>query len=449
MIKKISFVLFLLINLVGMTHALIISEIMYDPEGSDTGHEWIEVFNNSSSSIDLTQYKFFENNTNHSISISQGNVNISPNGYAIIADNPANFIADYPSFTGSLFDSAFSLSNTGETFSLKDSGQSVVFSTSYTATSTANSTGGTYNYATSSYEVYLATPGTESDKRSVSVASGNSSNGVNSAVVNLYTSDPGRRTYLLGDLYLLAPHEIYGVAGSDIDFNLKVLDKNKAPIITNTYWSFGDGTGSYGATGTHRYVFPGKYDALVEVDVPAGFGIEKIKVNVVKPDVSIVDIQNNPPSLTIKNNGDDEIDLQYASIKSEEGVFPLSKHLLLSPQAEVKISGMSIGFRNLTNPKIVFSNGEVITQYSSSTHFLVTNIKYDLPSVTLSTTTKSTPVKVVATKNLLQNKVLSTSTATSSSARIDLLSLATTSPRSGAPATTTSWLRKIFYFFYE
>ncbi len=36
---------------------LVINEIMYDPAGSDGAREWIEVFNDTTSSLDLTTYK--------------------------------------------------------------------------------------------------------------------------------------------------------------------------------------------------------------------------------------------------------------------------------------------------------------------------------------------------------------------------------------------------------
>ena len=38
-------------------HSQQISEIMYDPAGSDTGNEWIEIFNNTTSSKIMTGSK--------------------------------------------------------------------------------------------------------------------------------------------------------------------------------------------------------------------------------------------------------------------------------------------------------------------------------------------------------------------------------------------------------
>ena len=67
--------------------ALIISEIQFDPAGTDTDREWIEIFNDTSSTIDLTTYKFFENNTNHGIEFLQGEKNILSGEYVVLVQD--------------------------------------------------------------------------------------------------------------------------------------------------------------------------------------------------------------------------------------------------------------------------------------------------------------------------------------------------------------------------
>ena len=36
-----------------------ISEIMYDPPSIDTGHEWVEIYNDTDATVTLTDLKFF------------------------------------------------------------------------------------------------------------------------------------------------------------------------------------------------------------------------------------------------------------------------------------------------------------------------------------------------------------------------------------------------------
>ena len=112
-----KFALFLLSSFFALfftVHAessLKITEIMYDLPGSDSGREWIEVYNAGASDIDLSLFKFFEANTNHGLAPAGSSI-LSAGALAVIADNPEKFSIDWPSYNGLIFDSSFSLSNT-------------------------------------------------------------------------------------------------------------------------------------------------------------------------------------------------------------------------------------------------------------------------------------------------------------------------------------------------
>ena len=101
---------------------VVVSEIMYDLPGADTKREWIEIHNTGSAAVDLMGWKLFEASTNHAIATTTAGQSLilGADAYAIIADNPTIFFVDWPKFNGALFDSTFSLSNTGETLVLRD-----------------------------------------------------------------------------------------------------------------------------------------------------------------------------------------------------------------------------------------------------------------------------------------------------------------------------------------
>jgi hypothetical protein len=46
---------------------LSITEVMFDPVGTDTKHEWVEVKNDSAAAVDANTYKLTESGTNHKI----------------------------------------------------------------------------------------------------------------------------------------------------------------------------------------------------------------------------------------------------------------------------------------------------------------------------------------------------------------------------------------------
>lgn len=120
--------------------AQVVTEVMYDlHEGADSGREWIEVYNAGTASIDLTKWKIVENGKNHTITAVQGS--FEPGSYAIIADNAEKFKADHSGYSGALFDSAFSLNNTGETIALADAAGKEADSLVYTSALGGNGTG--------------------------------------------------------------------------------------------------------------------------------------------------------------------------------------------------------------------------------------------------------------------------------------------------------------------
>jgi len=104
-----------------------ISEIKY------TGNEWIEITANGDST-DLSLWKFFEGNTNHKLKPIQGGTTIASGGYAVIANDTTAFLKEYSGFSGILFDSSFSLLDTGESISIKSSDINIVDTISYTGT---------------------------------------------------------------------------------------------------------------------------------------------------------------------------------------------------------------------------------------------------------------------------------------------------------------------------
>ncbi len=125
---KLKFMLWLFILLFsGLANAEItINEIMYDAEGVDAGNEWLEIYNNGTDEINFSKGKLFEGGTNHSNTLIQGGAIIPGGSYAIIADNAEAFLITHSNFVGTLFDSAFSLSNSNETFAIKNSAGAVL-----------------------------------------------------------------------------------------------------------------------------------------------------------------------------------------------------------------------------------------------------------------------------------------------------------------------------------
>ncbi|MBI4272875.1 lamin tail domain-containing protein [Candidatus Uhrbacteria bacterium] len=97
-------------------------------------HEWVEIYNKGNTPVDITGWKFFEDNINHALSAFRGDLVIDAGEYAVIADVAANTATDYPSFTGTLIDSSWqTLNEGGEAIALKSGSGAIIEQFTYIA----------------------------------------------------------------------------------------------------------------------------------------------------------------------------------------------------------------------------------------------------------------------------------------------------------------------------
>ena len=142
---------------------VVINEIMYDaPDpGGDSGREWVEIYNVGGSAVDLSGWKLFEGDTNHNLVIAQGNNMLPVGGFAVVADKPDKFLAEHVGFSGTLFDSTFSLNNTiGEKLVLKNASSTIINEIAYTPAWGAKGDGNSLQYFSDGWKAAPPTPGT-------------------------------------------------------------------------------------------------------------------------------------------------------------------------------------------------------------------------------------------------------------------------------------------------
>ncbi len=104
--------------------SIMVVDVMYDVPGTDTKREWVEFYTDTTIP-DIRTWRFLEGGVRHKITGESGAV--PTNTRFILAADPVFFYADNPEYTGLVFDTAMSLSNSGESLSLIDEkGVSVV-----------------------------------------------------------------------------------------------------------------------------------------------------------------------------------------------------------------------------------------------------------------------------------------------------------------------------------
>jgi len=113
----IFFALLIFIN-TAQAKNLIFTEIMYDPEGSDNDQEWLEIFNFSTSTIEINSDWRFNDGSNHLLNLYQGNNQIATSSFFIITADAENFLNNYPDFDQTIFESSLNLNNTSDILQL-------------------------------------------------------------------------------------------------------------------------------------------------------------------------------------------------------------------------------------------------------------------------------------------------------------------------------------------
>ena len=342
------------------------SEIMYDLSGSDDGREWVEVHNDGSGSVDISAYKFYEGNTNHSLPAYQGNGTITPGGYAIIADDPVKFLSDNSGFTGTILDSSFSLSNSGETLTLRDSSLVDLDVVTYTNTGGAAGDGNSLQKSGSSWVAAPATPGADyASSGSSPSGSSSSSSSSGSSSSSSDSSGSGGGTVYSGPAPVESLHAYAGddravVAGADVVFKGKGFGLNKEPLVNARYlWSFGDGSRLDGESVVHAYRYPGEY--ILSLTVSSGLlsGADYAVINVRDPEIRILNFYSGSEGYTeIENASDLRLDLSRWQLTGSTVLFTFPDETYVLDRRSIRFPNVITGL--YSQPVLRYPNGREV-----------------------------------------------------------------------------------------
>ncbi len=284
-------------------NAIVINEIMYNPDGTDAGREWIELYNNEDFSVDISEWKLYENNINHGLTLSQGDFVIPGREYAVIADNSDIFLADYPDFNKTLIDSAFSLSNLGELICIRDGSLSLVDCVSYSPSWGADGNGKSLERKNpdeesteNNWAESILDKGTPGFKNSVSSTGPGQNQTAEPETISVYVNVIGKKPCISNitispDYYDMEGFQVMPNAGKnkEITITAVITDDNSIDnIISSTATiknneiellkkeSISEHEAVYeGKTNMSFYDYPGSYDVVIKaVD---NLGSEEIK----------------------------------------------------------------------------------------------------------------------------------------------------------------------------
>lgn len=343
-----------------------INEIMYDLSGSDTGREWVEVKNDSGGGVDISAYYFREGGTSHKLIPYSGGNNIYANGYAIIADNPEKFLVDNPSFSGVLFDSSFSLSNTGEALSILN-GDTIEDSVNYESSMGGNGDGNSLSLVSNSFVGGVPSPGKENIKIITPLDSGTTSvpQQASSSSNQIESNQNNSSSWPVEQqVFADAGPDKTAFVGIPLKFDGVLLGLKKEPIDNARFvWNFGDGGVSEGKTVSHIYYFPGKY--LVSMQGVSGHfsNGDTLAVEVNEINISISGFKNGQEGFVeIINKSSNPVNVSGVIISDGVNNFSIPDNTIILGKSSIKFPNKLLGlFFETSSPFLKYGNGLPIT----------------------------------------------------------------------------------------
>jgi len=341
-----------------------ITEIMYDLEGSDSGREWVEVYNESSQPVDLNSWKFFENDTNHGLTVVQGDGVLAAGSYAVIADKPDSFRADWPQFSGLLFDSSFSFSNMGEFLSLRNPEGIDIDTVTYSSDWGAAGDGNSLQFL-SSWVAAAPTPGMANQSTPAPPAVDGDSEIEDETPSLVQTDTPKSKQ----------PEFITADGGADrtvtvgaAEFFEAVAYKKDGSVhpYATFRWNFGNGVVMEGKKVLHQYNFPGSYAVMLSAITPDKLAATDRFVVDAKPAKLAVSAVT-PEFIEIENGSSREIDLSLWALRAGAQVFEFPDGTLILPGSTLAFPSSATGLNTISTRDValLYPNGQVAHHFGT------------------------------------------------------------------------------------
>jgi hypothetical protein len=382
---------------------IVMTEVMYDVPGTDTGREWVEVRNDGATAVDLSAWKFFEANVAHKIA-AVGSTNIAPGAFALIADVPDKFLADNPGFAGYVFDSAFSLSGDGEALILRDAAGTDIDSVSYDTTIGAKGDGmslqktadgrwvaatptpGSANTATQS-EITADDSG-DADAAGSGIASttGSVTGGASSSASQDSQATLAHASQAIAntgtdaiDLEVTSGRARLGFVDTPLEFRARVRKGAPATSTVEHAWSMGDGFVEYGAVIQHAYRFSGTYAVVLNSSSRDSRAVSRVVVRIAEPEVSVVGATDQ--YVEIRNESALELNLGGWLIQTESERFFIGRDTIIAPKGSLRFSFRSIPRFSPPHEfvRIVSPAGRVFAEWNFVDHVPGGDMMIELP----------------------------------------------------------------------
>lgn len=338
--------------------SLEITEIMYDPEGTDTNREWVKLYNNGEENINIiggqtkSAWRISGGEIKESLHYINEDLNIPAGLYAVITKNKDIFKQEYPSFSGSITTASISFNNTAGIVKIWDGNdpRNLIASKEYSASEDVPIIDNTDTTDSTTIEDNTVTT-TQS-------SGGSSSKNDEPKIIITKAEIIGKNIAIAG---LALPLDSLVTNNRGITF-----------AVGRFVWNFGDGTKIENTSNqklTHIYWYPGDY--VLTLSFYKGHniepdGVDRMIVKVIPSGVYVSSVGGvDDPYIELENKSSYEIDLSNWIIQSPMKTFIIPEGMILLPNKKIKLSSRITGFNigDIGFLNIINSNGETMATY--------------------------------------------------------------------------------------
>ncbi|PIT90956.1 hypothetical protein COU17_03320 [Candidatus Kaiserbacteria bacterium CG10_big_fil_rev_8_21_14_0_10_49_17] len=392
-----ALLIFTLFFLPITAHAQILfSEIMYDLEGSDAGREWVEIVNTGATSVSLSGWRFFEADTNHKLTIVQGDETLASGDYAVLADDATAFLAENAEYSGTLFDSSFSLKNTGEYLAIRDSELVDQDSLTYNSDWGAGGDGNTLSRsASNSWEAGAPTPGSgvvSIDSGDPQSPSTSEETVTNDTRTNIHQTTPYRKQTIFAD----AGEDRVVSVGADVEYEGEAFGLTGEALEGARFlWNFGNGRIAEGKSILHHYEYPGEYVVVLSVSSGEYSASDRMLVHAREARIEIAVADGE---IVLSNTDTRELDLSFWMVRAGGATFQLPKNTYLLKGAQLTLARSLTKLPLSSAAFLLYPNGMLAATTESST---APEPVTGTTSAPIAVTEARTPVKALSGKSIV------------------------------------------------
>lgn len=389
---------------------VVINEIMYNPQGADTGREWVELYNQGQTDVTMVGGSGkgswrLSDGSNHTLTdpaggTGRGSLTVPAGGYLVIASDPNDFISgEYAGGTYSVVKSSISLNNTGATVALLDGTGTAVDTVTYSPSQGGSDDGSSLQrQADGSWIAALPTPGvansltpyvapqaSASTPPQASATSTEQAQLQSGADVSSYVAPPAP------SVYADAGGDRTVIVGADVEFDASAYDKDQNvldPGTTRFLWNFGDGSTAEGDSVLHHFSYPGNYAVILEIANNKNAASAQLTVTAQPAALSFSLLQDG--GVGIQNLAGHDLDLSGWMVRQDASSFAaqliLPDHSKVLSGSSMQISPQTLSFRASSSTMLEYPNGTLALAMGESS--AASNAVQAAPDTVASDTTK-------------------------------------------------------------